>query len=65
MTDEELKSVVDNLLQIQNNNDYNFQLLQARVDVLQKQLDDLGDIREVFRLPKPENQNRQAFEQIN
>lgn len=65
MTDEELKSVVDNLLQIQNNNEYNFQLLQARVDVLQKQLDDLGDIREVFRLPKPENQNRQAFEQIN
>ena len=65
MTEEELKSVVDNLLQIQNNNEYNFQLLQARIDMLQKQLDDLNDVREVFRLPKPENQNRDAFEQIN
>jgi hypothetical protein len=65
MNDEELKSVVDNLLQMQSNNEYNFQLLQARIDMLQKQLDDLSDIREVFRLPKPENQNRDAFEQIN
>lgn len=65
MTEEELKSVVDNLLQIQSNNEYNFQLLQARIDMLQKQLDDLNDVRKVFRLPKPENQNRDAFEQIN
>jgi len=65
MTEEELKSVVDNLLQMQNNNEYNFQLLQARIDMLQKQLDDLNDVREIFRLPKPENQNRDAFEQIN
>jgi hypothetical protein len=65
MNEEELKQVIDNLLQMQSNNEYNFQLLQARIDMLQKQLDDLNDVREVFRLPKPENQNREAFEQIN
>jgi len=65
MNEEELKQVIDNLLQIQNNNEYNFQLLQARIDMLQKQIDDLDELREIFRLPKPENQNRDAFEQIN
>jgi len=65
MTEEELKQVIDNLLQVQSNNEYNFQLLQARIDMLQKQLDDLDELREIFRLPKPENQNRDAFEQIN
>jgi len=65
MTEEEFKQVIDNLLQVQNNNEYNFQLLQARIDMLQKQIDDLDELREIFRLPKPENQNRDAFEQIN
>jgi len=65
MTEEELKQVIDNLLQVQSNNEYNFQLLQARIDMLQKQIDDLDELREIFRLPKPENQNRDAFEQIN
>jgi hypothetical protein len=65
MTDEEMKSVVENLLQMQSNNEYNFQLLQARIDMLQKQLDDLNDLKEMFRLPNPANKNRDAFEQIN
>lgn len=65
MTEEELRTVLDNLLQIQSNNDYNFQILQAQVDNLQRQLNELNDLKEMFRLPKPENQNREAFEQIN
>lgn len=65
MTEEELRTVLDNLLQIQSNNDYNFQILQAQVDNLQRQLNELNDLKEMFRLPKLENQNREAFEQIN
>jgi hypothetical protein len=65
MTEEELRSVLDNLLQIQSNNEYNFQILQAQVDNLQRQINDLNDLKELFRLPKIENQNRQPFEQIN
>jgi prefoldin subunit 5 len=65
MTEEELRTVLDNLLQIQSNNDYNFQILQAQVDNLQRQLNELNDLKEMFRLPKPENKNREAFEQIN
>jgi TolA-binding protein len=65
MTEEELRTVLDNLLQIQSNNDYNFQILQAQVDNLQKQINDLNDLKEMFRLPKVENQNREPFEQIN
>jgi TolA-binding protein len=65
MTEEELRTVLDNLLQIQSNNDYNFQILQAQVDNLQKQINDLNDLKEMFRLPKVKNQNREPFEQIN
>jgi len=65
MTEEELRAVLDNLLQIQSNNDYNFQLLQAHIDNLQRQINELNDLKEMFRLPKPENKNREAFEQIN
>jgi prefoldin subunit 5 len=65
MTEEELRTVLDNLLQIQSNNDYNFQILQAQVDRLQKQLDDLNDLKEMFRLPNPANKNREPFEQID
>jgi hypothetical protein len=65
MTEEELRSVLDNLLQIQSNNEYNFQILQAQVDNLQRQINELNDLREMFRLPKSENKNREPFEQIN
>jgi hypothetical protein len=65
MTEEELKQVVENLLQIQANNDFNFQALQVQIDDLRHQLDNLNDLKEMFRLPKPENKNCKLFEEIN
>lgn len=65
MTEDEMKAVLENLLQIQANNEYNFELLQAQIDRLMKRVDQLDDISEMFRLPKPENKNRQPVEQIN
>ena len=65
MTEEEFKSAVQNMLMMQNNNDHNFQILQAQIDRLQQQLNDLNDLKEMFRLPKPENQNREAFTQVD
>ena len=64
MTEEEFKSAVQNMLMIQNNNDYNFQLLQAQIDNLQRQLNDLNDLKEMFRLPKPENKDRKLFDEV-
>ena len=53
------------MLMMQNNNDHNFQILQAQIDNLQKQLNDLNDLKEMFRLPKPENKNRKAFDEVD
>ena len=64
MNEEEFKSAIQNMLMMQNNNDYNFQILQAQIDNLQRQLNELNDLKEMFRLPKPENQNREAFTQV-
>ena len=61
MTEEDLKKAGENILMLQNNNDHNFQLLQAQIDNLQKQLNDLNDLKEMFRLPKPENKDRKYF----
>ena len=47
---------------MQRNNDHNFELLQARMDDLQKQINDLNDLKEMFRLPKPENKDRKYFD---
>ena len=47
---------------MQNNNDTNFQILQNQIDRLQKQIDDLNDLRKVFHLPNPENKDREPFE---
>lgn len=65
MNEEDFKSAVQNILMMQNNNDHNFQILQAQIDNLQRQINDLNDLKEMFRLPKPENQNREAFEQVD
>ena len=65
MTEEEFKQVVENLLEIQSNNQYNFQALQLQIDDLQRQLDDLNDLKEMFRLPKVENKNREPFQVID
>lgn len=50
---------------LQNNNDHNFQILQAQIDGLQRQLNELNDLKEMFRLPKPENKDRQPFEEVD
>ena len=65
MNEEEFKTTIQNMLLMQTNNDNNFQILQAQIDNLQRQINDLNDLKEMFRLPKPENQNRQAFETVD
>jgi len=65
MSEEDFKTAVQNMLMAQNNNDYNFKLLQAQIDDLKRQLVDLNDLKEVFRLPRPENKDRKAFEEVD
>ena len=62
MKEEEFKSAIQNMLMMQSNNDRNFEILQRQIDNLQKQLTDLNDLKEMFRLPKPENKDRKYFE---
>ena len=62
MTEDEFKSAIQSILMMQNNNDRNFEILQRQIDNLQKQLTDLNDLKEMFRLPKPENKDRKYFE---
>ena len=62
MKEEEFKSAIQNMLMMQSNNDQNFQILQARIDDLQKQISDLNDLKEMCRLPKPENKDRKYFD---
>ena len=63
MNEEEFKSAINNILMMQNNNDHNFQILQAQIDNLQRQLTELNDLKEMFRLPKPENKDRKLFDE--
>ena len=65
MNEEEFKAAVQNILMMQNNNDANFQILQAQIDKLSKQLSELNDLKEMFRLPNPENKDRKAFEEVD
>jgi len=65
MTEEDFRQAINNMLMMQNNNDQNFQILQAQIDKLQLQLDQLNDLKEMFRLPKPENKDRQPFEEVD
>jgi len=65
MSEEDFKAAVQNMLMLQNNNDYNFQILQAQIDNLQRQLDQLNDLKEMFRLPKPENKDRKLFDAVD
>ena len=62
MTEDEFKSAIQNILMMQNNNDQNFQILQAQIDNLQKQLNDLNALKEMFRLPKVQNKDRKLFD---
>ena len=61
MSEEDFKEVAQNMLMMQNNNDHNFKILQYQIDRLQKQIDDLNDLRKVFHLPNPENLDREPF----
>jgi len=65
MSEEDFKAAVQNMLMLQNNNDYNFQILQAQIDNLQRQLDQLNDLKEMFRLPKSENKDRKLFDTVD
>ena len=65
MNEEDFKSAVQNMLMMQNNNDRNFEILQRQIDNLQKQLNDLNDLKEMFRLPKPENKDRKYFDETD
>ena len=65
MNEEDFKAAMKNILMLQNNNDRNFEILQAQIDNLQKQLNELNDLKEMFRLPKPENKNRKLFDENN
>jgi hypothetical protein len=62
MQEEEFKSAIQNMLMMQNNNDKNFEILQRQIDNLQKQITDLNDLKEMFRLPKVENKDRKYFD---
>ena len=62
MKEEDFRSAINNMLMMQNNNDRNFQILQAQIDKLEKELGELNDLKEMFRLPKPENKNRKLFD---
>ena len=67
MNEEDFKAAIQNMLQmqnsVQNNNDQNFQILQAQIDRLQTQLNELNDLKEMFRLPKPQNKDRKLFDE--
>ena len=65
MKEEDLKSAVQNMLMMQKLNDENFLKLQAQIDNLQEQITDLNDLKEMFRLPKPENKDRKYFDEVD
>jgi len=65
MKEEEFKSAIQNMLMMQSNNDQNFQILQAQIDRLQEQLNDLNDLKEMFRLPNPANKDRKEFDVVD
>ena len=64
MSEEDFKKAMQNVLMMQNNNDTNFQILQHQIDLLEKQIAELNDLKEMFRLPKPENKDRKLFDVI-
>jgi hypothetical protein len=65
MNEEDFKEVAQNMLMMQNNNDHNFKILQYQIDQLKEQIQDLNDLKEMFRLPDPKNANRKAFDTVD
>ena len=62
MKENEFKEAINNMLMLQNNNDHNFQILQAQIDKLREELKELNDLKEMFRLPNPANKDRKEFD---
>ncbi len=50
---------------LQQNNDHNAALLQAQIDDLRRQLEELNNLKEMFRLPKPQNKDRKLFDETD
>ena len=65
MNEEDFRSAINNMLMMQANTDQNFQILQAQIARLDKQLSELNDLKEMFRLPKPENKHRKLFDEAD
>ena len=65
MKENEFKEAINNILMLQNNNDHNFQILQAQIDKLSDQLKELNDLKEMFRLPNPANNDRKEFDVVD
>ena len=65
MKENEFKDAINNILMLQNNNDHNFQILQAQIDKLSDQLKELNDLKEMFRLPNPANKDRKEFDVVD
>ena len=65
MTEDDFKEAAQKMLMMQNNNDHNFKILQYQIDNLQKQIEDLNELRKVFHLPRPENLNREPFDETD
>ena len=62
MKEEEFKAAIKNFLMMQNNNEANFEILQRQIDKLQDQLDQMKEFRQLFKIPKESNKDREPFE---
>ena len=47
---------------MQNNNEHNFEILQKQIDRLQEQIDQMKEFRDIFKIPKEGNKDREPFE---
>ena len=47
---------------MQNNNERHFEILQRQIDKLQDQLDQMKEFRNLFKIPKESNKDREPFE---
>jgi len=62
LKEEDFKAAIKNFLMMQNNNERNFEILQRQIDKLQDQLDQMKEFRNLFKIPKESNKDREPFE---
>tara|TARA_B100000902_G_C27077999_1_gene797425 strand:- start:43 stop:270 length:228 start_codon:yes stop_codon:yes gene_type:complete len=60
--EDEFKAAIKNFLMMQNNNEHNFEILQKQIDRLQEQIDQMKEFRDIFKIPKEGNKDREPFE---